>query len=330
MGKSTIISLVIITLAFFLIIRAIKIKEIIDVLSGASITIILIAVLLGFIIMLIWCAAWKISLENIHKVSYLKILPVLFAGAFGNVITPGARVGGFPLKAYYLNGIYHGSMSKYMGSSIYDAVVSFLSFLVFVVAAVLYALNRHYADINPFLILLGLVFLIILTVIVLWAYILNKNTKKRKKLRKLKNKSTLCEKISDSLSKCYSTFLMNFNLKTFLGSMLVHGAKWVVVILRNYCVFIALGWDIMFFDVFMIVCFTNFIAYISAIPGGVGITEFSMIKLYSLIGIPVGIATAVAIIDRAIYYFYAVFIGYCANIWLQLSITNTGRKSKHF
>ena len=62
MRKSTIFPVIIITLAFILIIKAIKIREITDILSGASIIMILFAVILGMIIMLLWCAAWKISL----------------------------------------------------------------------------------------------------------------------------------------------------------------------------------------------------------------------------------------------------------------------------
>ena len=46
------------------------------------------------------------------------------------------------------------------------------------------------------------------------------------------------------------------------------------------------------------------------VPGGFGFKEIVMIGIYTMVGVPINIATIVSLIDRAIYLFFVIFVSY--------------------
>lgn len=331
MNKKKAVIIVIFSMLFLWMMTRINIKKSLGLMPSISLPLFMVAFFIGLIVMLLWNLAWKFSLDNIKKTSYLKNLSILFSGAFGNIITPGIRLGGLPLRAYYLKKSYNGSVSRYLGSVLFDSTISFFSFLLFVIISsiLLFFSYRESVYLRYISIIL---FLLISTIIyaifnkklfygvfmrltgfladILYSF--NKRGVKNKFLKK----ERLMGFVDKKLSKLFDSFKQNLNKKTLISSSLVHSIKWFFVVLKTYVIFLAFGYTMDFKVVFIIISLSNFIAYLSTVPGGIAITEISMIKLFSLVNVSPQIAAAVTIIDRGIFYFYNLVCGYAFSLLL--------------
>ena len=120
------------------------------------------ASLLGF---LLWNLRFKNSLNVLMPVRYFKLLPVLFAGLFVSMITPGSGVGGEPVRAYFLSKQYRKPKTKILGCIFADKFFNLFVFVSFVILSLLFVLI--YMDIpqNTKIILEGILFFIFFLVV---------------------------------------------------------------------------------------------------------------------------------------------------------------------
>jgi uncharacterized protein (TIRG00374 family) len=88
--------------------------------------------------------------------------------------------------------------------------------------------------------------------------------------------------------------------------------------LTVYLLFLALGHDIRFIPIIIVVTLATLFGDLSFTPGGMGITEGLMIALYLAFAINPAVAVIVTFIDRALFYFYSLFLGTIAFIYMTL------------
>src|SRR3989338_2533226 len=81
---------------------------------------------------------WKVFVDKVGKVSFIKLLPVYFTGMVLDNLIPGPGFGGEPIKAYYLGKIIKRGSSKCFATALMDSLVVSLSHIGFVAAAIAY------------------------------------------------------------------------------------------------------------------------------------------------------------------------------------------------
>ena len=92
--------------------------------------------------MLIFGLRSMISLrEIIKKHDFWFFLKTTLAGSFVNVITPGANVGGEPVKAYFLGKRYNRPKTKVFGAILVDRILHGAVSLFFIIASLLFILT---------------------------------------------------------------------------------------------------------------------------------------------------------------------------------------------
>src|SRR3989344_6835186 len=92
----------IIAILLYFVLRNVNFNETYGIIKNINISLFSIAFFTIVIKYFFWNYRWMILVNKVKKIKYFSLFPILLAGAFTNTITPGARVGGEPLMAYYL------------------------------------------------------------------------------------------------------------------------------------------------------------------------------------------------------------------------------------
>ena len=83
-----------------------------------------------------------------------------------------------------------------------------------------------------------------------------------------------------------------------------------------YYSFMAVGFEIKLIELLVVYSISTFVADLSIFPGGIGLMEAVSIGMYNAFGIPLEIATLATLLNRVVYYFYALGIGYVSLAYL--------------
>src|SRR3989304_2011739 len=87
------------------------------------------------------------SMKNIVKPSLFFNLKTTLAGFFVNTITPGAQLGGDPVRAYFLGKKYNKPKTKIFGALLADRFFHVVASLFFILASLLFILT--YFPVSP-------------------------------------------------------------------------------------------------------------------------------------------------------------------------------------
>jgi len=281
--------------------------------------------ILGLIVIEVLLDAYrhKIVIDETDNIPFAKILPVYLVGMLFNALTPGSKNGGEFVRSYYL-----AKMSKKM--DYYKALaINFVIGLFFIltfwpVAIITIILTIILTNISANL--AGLLFMLVLLAaiisIILFALHQNRHVLAQSKLINwgLKVNYLLTKRRTFETYSLYKSSavlkLARFS-ETWADYTKNRGLMWrsiaiqLVILtlqfLKVYVIFLALGANINFFFVVSVVAISRFAGYLLILPGGVGITEASMISLFAVFGVAPGIAAAVTLIDRATYYLFNTY-----------------------
>ncbi|MEX0920540.1 MAG: flippase-like domain-containing protein [Candidatus Pacearchaeota archaeon] len=261
------------------------------------------------------------SISPVAKTGFWFNLKATLAGHFVNIATPGAQIGGEPVRAYYLSKRYKKSATDFFGAIIADRLFHVITALIFILISVLYILTI--IDL-PSELKVGLqTALILILFISLLALLLN-SKKVRSKMIKIvemmgwkefkKNKKGKIGKIRNMVSKHSKKFFKMFlkvikNKKIVAIGITLSLIHWLFVYLASYFLFLSFGMQINFLIVLAVYSVGSAIGEVSPTPGGVGLIEGSMILMYSAFGIGFSAAFAVSVLSRMILYFYFLVLG---------------------
>jgi uncharacterized protein (TIRG00374 family) len=280
---------------------------------------------------LIFSIKSQYALKLVIKPSFWFFLKATLAGVFINTITPGAQVGGEPLRAYILKRKYKKPFAKIFGAIFADKIISTLVALFFIIFSILYLIT--YIPLpwwikiifQAFLFFVFLVFAIIPLFRLRKARSNLKNIFKKSKfitwLNPLKNN----EKLKREIGKGVGDFTKSFkkaisNKKIFFWVLTFSFVYWILNYLVSYFLFLSLGFEINFILVIIVVSLGNLIGVFSPSPGGVGFIEGFMIFLYSIIGIDFATAVVVSLLSRVILYFHAIILGGASLVYVETSL----------
>ncbi|MBI2630406.1 flippase-like domain-containing protein [Candidatus Pacearchaeota archaeon] len=324
--------LIVILLLVFLALRNINFAETYNLLKTIKLSYFGIALLLSFLAVLVWNLRFKYLMNDIVKGKFFFLLIALFSGTFVNSITPGATVGGEPIRAYYIGKEYKKPKSKILGIVFADKAVNMMVFSFFVILSILFVFI-YFAIPSYLKVIFGIAIGVVCIFLFLFFIFISKNLKINfsrisrffYKFSLIKRKFRSIEKFNSYLSKrlnniiqAFSSSLKNKN-KLFL-SIILSVIYWLLTYLVSYFIFLSFDERINFAYVIVVVTLGYLIGDFSPSPGGAGFVEGIMFVLYSVMGIAPSLAFINALLTRLIYYFYNLGIGGLCLAYLRLKI----------
>lgn len=312
---------IVILIALIFILKDIKLKEIYFLLKEINLFYFMLAFLSCLVALLLWNIRWQNSLKVLVNGHFWFLFEVLLAGIFVNTITPGASVGGEPVRAYYLSRKYKKPKTKFFGCIMAEKLfhlVSFLSFLIFSSLFIFMFIKmtrelRIILEIS----LVSILLFASLASFAIWKKIeINTDWIVRLAYRSkfIKKRFKTMNKFKFYLDKKIKNIVNSFkdvvaNRKKFYFGIFTSLGIWISLFLVSYFLFLSLNTRVSFLSVIIAVTFSYLIGDISLTPGGIGLTESTMFIVYSAMGIATPIAAIVSLLSRMIYYFYALLIG---------------------
>ncbi len=310
----------------YVVLRRIGFRNILRVMGRADFASIRSASLLFVTVFLLWCFRWTQLIRPELRGNLLAVFPIYMAGVFFNIITPGARVGGEPVRAYYMSKAFGGEKTVYLGTILADKLGYASVFLGFLTMSVFFVVVFVQIPLVYKVVLGGVVFLVFGAV--LSGFLLRKQ---------VGLESPLLGKL---LRLLYEGRLMRFlrrrfvtyehfeqyaigkldNLVTPLGRAAgspkavakvatISAVSWLMICLAHLVLFESLGADVGFVRVLVIVTISTFLGDVSLSPGGAGFMEGAMLALCAAFGVPAQTAAAVTLVSRGIFYLCGLGLG---------------------
>ena len=272
-------------------------------------------------------------MRSIKKIKYLPLIPIFLAGILLNTITPGARAGGEPVKAVYLSKRFKITKTKAFASTILNIIYNFIIFSLLAIFSILFVII--YIKVSFAIKVFLLVFLFGIPLLLILLFLLKRRIKNLilrrllgsiyhtflfTKIRERFDTHKKFERYINRKIKVFSKFIKKSlksgkDLSIGLGTTILF---YVFRYLTVYLIFLALGHDIRFIPIIIVITLATLFGDLSFTPGGMGITEGLMIALYLAFKIDPAVAVIVTFIDRAMFYFYALFLGTIAFIYMTL------------
>jgi hypothetical protein len=332
MKKSDIPVLLLITLLLIWGMREISWHETAQIVGEARHGYIALAVGITVVRFLVWCFKWLLLIKPIVRVSFLRLLAILLAGLFVSTSTPGAQVGGEPLRAYYLAREAGIKKSAAMATVTLDKAGNYAAFFTFSLLSIF--LLWLFLEIPPALKLLGEVLLFLALLIAVSSVCIKRSDASRARvlrliyhlpfLRFLRRRFSSYAAFESFLSSRFELFLhtlkeISTRRDVLAANLLLSFAMWSTSYLKTYLVFQALGIDAPLLLVTAVKTVSILAGMASFLPGGIGATEAVMVALFAAAGVEGSAALAGILLSRAIYYSFALGMGYACLLWLKLS-----------
>ncbi len=264
---------------------------------------------------------WHVFVKPVvPSITVKDTLAISLGGVAVSNITPGGRVGGEAIKAYLMNRVWGISYSASFATIIVERIIDMLAFLIISGVAILYGILFVHLPLRV-IILLGIVFLFSASVMLgLW-YVTLKKRIKSSWIERLINKHKWImkhipvlnyyeEKLSQYLNDYYThvskiAVETNVMVKGFIYSMIY----WFLEIFRAYVIFLALGAQPSLPVIALAYVLSTVIGSLPIGVGGVGLTEGTMILIYSASNINTVVASLETMIDRLLSYWLLILIG---------------------
>jgi len=265
-------------------------------------------------------ARWKHFISNMKMNAKFSIIyAITWIGAGINSITPLVISGGEPVKAYLLSKFSSSKKSETLASIVAVNVLEYGSFILLDIIAVMIIymkLDLPAIVIYPLLATAGIGSIVLATI----TYAsLNKShslkitlffTSILKKLKLFEKQISGFEK---NLMKNIETFnktLKHLSFRAILSAVSLSIMLRFMDVVRMYLIVYAFGVRIDPLFIIIAFAFGTVAAVIPLLPGSVGAVEPAMVAGFMLGGMPLEIATAVVIVDRAIVLGLNMIVGF--------------------
>lgn len=299
-----------------LMIHLADIGEVIDVLYRAD-PIILLAAVCQVISILLWSLRWRILLTPFQPVAFKNLVRGVLIGIFFCNITPVARAGGEPLRAYYLEKKAHIPFEDAFATIVVDRIMDSIPFMVIIVISLTYFVLRMEISTQMVIILFLTLFLnlFLLSFVLYFSF----NVKAAKNLVNsiLKFVSRFFKKAEDYQDRIEAAVEQyHYAIRKFSSqggnlalSLSVSFVFWFFLILRNYLVVIALGYHMPFMGVAVVQTAGPLVGIFPLLPGGVGTVDGAMVFLYLSFHFSAAAAVSISLVDRFISFWIPTAIG---------------------
>ncbi|MBU7019020.1 MAG: flippase-like domain-containing protein [Theionarchaea archaeon] len=289
---------------------------IVDVVSHAD-PIIVLAAVCEVAALLLWSLRWKVLLTPFQSVSFKNVVEGLLIGIFFSNITPVARTGGEPFRAYYLGKKENMPVEDVFATIVVDRMLDSIPFLVIISISLVYFTLRMEIS-TQMLIILTLIFFLNLVILSLVLYF-SFNVKAAKKLvnsilrffsRFFKRAETYQSRMEAAVDE-YHDAIKKYSVqkKNLALSVIISFVFWGFLLLRNYCVIEALGYHLPIMGVAVVQTAGPLVGIIPLLPGGVGSVDGTMVFLYISFHFSSAAAVSVSLVDRFVSFWAPTVVG---------------------
>lgn len=293
--------------------------KIVEALEMANPWYVTIALAIQFLLFGLWTERWSINIEAVGiAVKKTALLPMLLVGMAVNNITPSARGGGEPVRAYILGKYTQCPMENAFATVIADRGLDTFPLFLLAIITIIYAVL--YLKLSFFLIFtltISLIVLVVLFIIGLYMSV-NQNMGERitKWLVRLIHRFSKKEhsRIEEDALKALNGFQGSIrtlirNRKVLLYALPLSFSIWFIEIIRLYIVFLAFNTHVSLGVIAAVFVIATMIGLVPLLPGGVGAVDGMMIVLFSIAGVPPSISAAATIVERLISFWLTSFLG---------------------
>ena len=321
-GTKVLAVLVVLALLYF-VLRRIGFGNVLETIRKVNAPSIWAALLLYFCSFFLQAFRWQQLMKRGERHSIWTLLPFYMAGVFGNVITPGARVGGEAVRAYYMSKAFGGEKSAYLGTVLADKIANGAVLMVFLLMSVIFVILYVPVGLVPKILLEILV--ILLVTVVASGVLLRKQIVKHHRLLERFLRAVYESRLHNFMRHRFPTYRhfedyamqkldnifspvgrMVGSPKAIIKVVLITCASFLLMCLSYFVLFRGLGSDIGFHGVLIIVIVSISCGDVAVSPGGVGLIETVMIGLCAAFGVDHGTAAAVTLMGRGIFYLYGL------------------------
>jgi hypothetical protein len=283
-------------------------SESIEAIKLADKRLFLLAIMVQFILLLIRPWRWDILLRDINeRIAFKNLFVLTVIGTFMNDITPGARLGGEPIRAYLLNRNFNVKIGKGLATVVVERIFDFFIFTAIAIVSYLYVIfavgiERQ----NKIIITVFMLIMILILSGVIKAIFSESIAKRILGFLPSKFKTRFMETFW--MFRISSVDLVRGG-NTFIAIMFLTTLLWFFEILRPFILFHSLNTPVPLLVVALITTLSLFLATIPILPGGLGTVEGVMVGLYIAMNIPIHVCVVVTLLDRLISFWLMILFG---------------------
>ncbi len=294
-------------------------KNILNALEMANPWYIILALCIQFLLFALWTERWAINIRVVGiSIKRLPLIPMLLVGMAFNNITPSARGGGEPIRAYILSRYTKCPMENSFATVVADRGLDTFPLFALAIITIIYAvLYLKLSFIIIFSLTASLVLLLVLFLLGLYMSI-NKKIGEKFTLWGLKIFKRFTKKdhinMETKALKALNRFqgsirILMKNREVLFYALPLSFLIWFVEIIRLYILFLAFNNPVSWELIVVIFVIAALVSLVPLLPGGLGAVDGMMILLFSIAGVPPSISAAVTIIERLISFWLPSFLG---------------------
>lgn len=272
-----------------------------------------------------WTLRWEVLIRaDGYDVSRFQLLKTLFVGLAFNSLTPVAKFGGEPIRAYLLKKNEGIKMREGFGTILAELTIMFITTVSLVIISVFLVTFFVSPPIWLKLALLpfGLISLFVFMGIVgiysdrdVIVEILKWLGRNIERLESYKGKILKRYKeFQETFRKCLS------NKKAFLKALLYSIIGQFLEFVKFFTIFLALGYQISPVKIIIIMGIGLVLISLPSTPGSLGIYEAGLISALALLKIPAEIAAPAVFLARLLWFWSVTTIGSLMGAWHGLNL----------
>jgi len=353
MPKRTIALLLGSLLLLVIVLSFIGFDSILETVENVNLNYLIAAFMMQALAYLTWNFKWELILRNFKEIGFRRSFLPFLASVFVSDITPGTRVGGDPVRAYYVSKTGNISGTYSTLSVVIDITTNTGVFLVLLFFSCIFGVL--FFNIPSFIKIPIEIILILIGAAIVSGFLIKRRipstsgefngalfslaSKILPKIyyfhllkiirNKFKQYSNFEQYIIDRLVKFFDGFFIILkNKKVMLRDIMLAFIINLLFYVRTYFLFIGLGYDIGFLSLVVVSTIAVTISYFFLIPAGLGVMELVMITLYVGVGVSAPLAAAVSVLERFIHYSISLTAGWGAFTYLGLKYGKMKKKEK--
>lgn len=292
---------------------------------------------IAFIVLfvLLWALRWWLFVRKTDpRVPYFDIFKNHVVGLAVNNLTPVAKLGGEPIKAYILKKKHNIGIGEGLATVLSDLTLEFIVSVGVVIVAMFFYITFT----NPPIWILIIILFFLLVAFLVLAGLMEIQSERDlipKFIRWLSNRSKRIEPYTERILEGYKEFQQTFrkNLKdrkTFSTGLTISILMKLAEITSYYFVFLSIGYEISLSILVIIMGVNSMLLSIPATPGSLGVVEGGVISTFILLGVPSAEASAAVFLQRLALFWGVTVTGSLLGAHYGVSFWNkteeTGRR----
>ena len=287
-------------------------------------------------LILLFALRWSTFISTLgRKIGSMNVVVVSLVGFLMNSITPGAKAGGEPVRAYLLSKLERMNTTKCFATIVAERLYDVLAYLIVILLGIIWIYRSAELTIMESALLLGGT---MLTVFLMWIVLnISINKKKSKKfiryvLRIIRNIRPLAPKVKEWNDKVdeaieeYSSTFKDAMVSNVLKGMLISMMMRVLELIRLFLVAKALHTDLSFGAVLSVYVLVLLTYLLPSPPAGLGVVDAAYVMAFKIVGINTALAASIMIVDRFFSTAFPAILGIASTYYVGFRKLRTWRK----